>query len=156
MIREVIMTLEHNVTTALSGKDCLEARNAAKVLAEAMKGGGLEFDIPTVAGLEKCTLPASAAQLLITVLEEMSEGHPVTVIPTGTELSTQEAARLLNVSRPYLVGVLERGDLPFRKVGTHRRVRLSDLLLYKRRDEAQRRQALDALTVQAQELDMGY
>ena len=105
---------------------------------------------------ETVELPPSVGALLLEILEDMAAGSAVAVLRRDAELTTQQAADYLNVSRPFLVGLLEAGDVPFRKVGTHRRVRFEDLRRYKLAMDAARRRALDELAADAQELDMGY
>lgn len=80
----------------------------------------------------------------------------MSVVPVQAELTTQQAAAIREASRPFLISLLERGDLPFHKVGTHRRVRYGDLIAYKRREHDARHQALDELVQQARELGLGY
>ena len=101
-------------------------------------------------------IPVSALRLLVEVLTEIGEGNAVSIIPIHAELTTQDAAEVLNVSRPFLVQLLERGDIPFHKTGTHRRVRYQDVIAYKERIDTERTRTLDALAEQAQILKMGY
>ncbi|WP_236625140.1 helix-turn-helix domain-containing protein [Rhodopirellula sp. SWK7] len=101
-------------------------------------------------------IPLSALQLLGALLTEFAKGNAVTIFPVHAELTTQQASDLLGVSRPFLVEQLEKGELPFRKVGTHRRVLLKDLMDYKQSMDRKRHEALDELVAQSQGLNMGY
>lgn len=105
---------------------------------------------------EQVVLPASALELLKNILVQMAQGNALTLMPIHAELTTQQAADILNVSRPYLVKLLEAGDIPFAKKGTHRRVLFKDIQTYKTQIDQLRLKALDELTAQAQELEMGY
>jgi excisionase family DNA binding protein len=101
-------------------------------------------------------IPMSAFRLLADILTEMAKGNAVTLMPVNAELTTQQAADLLNVSRPFLIDQLEKGTIPFRKVGTHRRILFRDLMAYKQRIDQQRLKALEELSALDQEAGLGY
>jgi excisionase family DNA binding protein len=107
-----------------------------------------------LAGDDALVIPREATVLLARILGFLANGEGVNIIPDTAELTTQQAAEFLNVSRPYLIKLLESGEIPFRLVGTHRRIRFRDLSEYKSRDDLERRRAADELTQLTQELGL--
>ena len=105
---------------------------------------------------QSVTLPRHAFELFLEILGQMANGNAVTIVPVHAELTSQEAANFLNVSRPYLVRLLETGALPFRKVGTHRRVLFADLVEYQRKDLERRQAVMAELAQEAQKHGLGY
>ena len=137
--------------------DAKLARESARQLAPrlAKAGGALQVQIvDRDGGSEAVTIPTAAFRLLVAILAQMADGNGVRLIPHHAELTTQEAAELLNISRPYLVRLLEEGRIPFRKVGTHRRVRFEDIIAYKAQHRRARSASLDELTRLSQELGL--
>jgi excisionase family DNA binding protein len=123
-----------------------------------LKGRSREVTV-TVAGdrdSEDAVIPGIAFELLQMILDELALGHAVALAPLEREVTTQTAADVLNVSRPHLIKLLESGKMPFTKTGTHRRIRLSDVLAYKAGMDADANRAYTELVRQAQELGMGY
>lgn len=124
--------------------------SAAKVspgLTVRLSVGGEEEDVP---------LPPTLAKAVAAALTEVADGHAVHLSRADEEVTTSEAAELLNVSRPYLVRLLDEGAIPHRKVGTHRRVRRADVLTYRARQYREAEEALQELADQAQALGIGY
>lgn len=114
----------------------------------------LESAHPKLVGMdgEEIPLPDSVYQVLRQVIQMMAAGRTISLVPHDLYLSSQEAAEILNVSRPFLYTLLEQGQIPYTMVGTHRRIRVEDLMEYKRNRDSQRRQALSELAAFSQEL----
>lgn len=136
-------------------KESALARDSSRLLATCI-GRGPTARLRVIDGDGEIEVPVSALRMLVDILANMAEGNAVSIVPIHAELTTQQAADFLGVSRPYLVGLVERGQLEHHKVGTHRRIYFRDLLDYRTRSMVQSKSALDALAEQAQKLGMGY
>jgi excisionase family DNA binding protein len=146
-------------TVSPSEAEALLARESSRRLASHKFGRRASIRVQLLDdgdGGEPVEVPASAVRLFLRLLTEMSQGNAVTLIPTHAELTTQQAAALLNVSRPYVVRLLDEGRIPSRSVGKYRRVRFDDLMAYKRKDDEARAKVLEELSALDQELGLGY
>ena len=142
--------------TIPSEKEATLARDAARAIeTHKAKEKHLRVQIAK-AGREVTTLelPRAAAKLLVQMLEELGKGNAVALIPTESEITTQQAADLLNVSRPYVVGLVEKGELPAHMVGNQRRLPLAAVLTYKAEVRAKVLSAMKEITEIDQELDL--
>jgi excisionase family DNA binding protein len=137
-----------------------EAATAARSLAPLLrKRKGTPQHVTVVAKGDhdtRVTVPRAAFELFVRVLGEMANGNAVSIVAVHAELTTQQAADLLNVSRPFMAKLLEDGKMPCRMVGTRRRVRFEDLVRYKQKGEADRQKVYDALAAEAQRLGLEY
>lgn len=136
-------------------KEASLALESSRLLAACI-GRGESARLRLIDGETDVTVPVSAIHMLVDILNQMAQGNAVSLVPIHAELTTQQAADLLNVSRPFLVKQLEAGAIPFYKVGRHRRIRFSDLMAYRERLDQQGANAADELAAQAQELGLGY
>jgi excisionase family DNA binding protein len=149
-------TMKHEPVLATEA-EAKEARAAAQGLAR-LRSRRARIHVRPEKGREEdeIVLPAPAFKLLVEVLDEMARGNAVTILPLHAELTTQQAADVLNVSRPYVIKLLDEEVIPFRRVGNRRKVRVADLLAYKRQDDAARAAAADELAAEGQRLGLGY
>lgn len=148
--------IDTNVIRLPTEEDVKQAKQSSRTLSKYANIDQVRLSIQGHNETDELILPGQVMQLLLNILAEIAQGNAVNLIPIHAELSTQQAANLLNVSRTYLVKLLEQGELPYHKVGTHRRILAQDLLTYKQQVDTQRHQALDELTALSQELGMGY
>jgi len=139
-----------------SEQDAKIAQESSRRLSRFAKQDRLRLQLVGKDRAEPIELPRAAVGLLVRILTEMAEGNAVTLMPIHAELTTQQAAAILGVSRPFLVKQMREKRIPYRQIGTHRRVRFQDLMAYKNRIDADRAKTLQELAAQAQELGMGY
>ena len=142
-----------------SGNDVQIAKESSRKLAPVagQKNPTIQVQIASASHApEVVNLPTSTIQLLLKILTEMGKGNAVTLMPIHAQLTTQQAAQLLGVSRPFITKELKAGKLKFQTVGTHRRIQYSDLMAYKEKLRSEHDEVMDELVAQAQDLNMGY
>jgi excisionase family DNA binding protein len=135
-----------------SKSDSELAKMASRTLVRA-KGQAIKVSLDDG---KELTLPKSITELLVRILTELSNGNMVSIMPVHAELTTQEAANHLNVSRPYLIKLLESNKLPFHRVGSHRRIKYEDLKRFMAEQECTREAAMQEMADIDQELSLGY
>jgi excisionase family DNA binding protein len=148
---------------ALLEKTTREDQRIAKTSVDQLKKAsqklgqrGKSIEITLQHNHESLRLPRKAISLLSTIISNMAAGKSMAIILSDTTVGTQEAAGYLDASRPYVVRLLEKGEIPFSKVGTHRRIKVSDLVAYQKKMKATRKKQLNFLAQQAQDLSLGY
>jgi excisionase family DNA binding protein len=146
-VRFVHFVRTSTVSSAMSESE--QAHAAATALP-----GGRVVVLPSGPDQQPIEVPASVVEVLADVLDHLQRGEHVRVIADDEEITTQQAADLINVSRPYLVGLVDRGEIPSRKVGARRRLKLADVLLYREVDQARRLRAVADLAAEAQDLGL--
>ncbi len=151
-------SLQDGLAEALSERpptkeEVRQASEAVRALAPALTQEGLPMTVAHDGDELTVALSPALGQLVLDVLTHVAKGEMVTVVPYGAELSTKEAADLLNVSRPFLIKLLERGEIGFHRVGSHRRIEAEELLRYKKMRDSQRREAMKELQRLGQEFD---
>ena len=138
-------------------EDAAMARDSRQVLSRHLDGlKPLKLSIIGNNQAETIILPTSVGALLMDILEAIAVGKGIAVIPKNTELTTVQAADVLNVSRPFLIKLLEEKKIPYRMVGKHRRIRMEDVMAYKGAIDQEREVVLDQLIADAQDQEMGY
>jgi len=146
---EVITPTERDSEMALTS-----SQNMAPIM-DGHKARNAHFQLTTKDGTASdIALPDAAVRILFTALQELSQGHSVTVLPVDTELTTQQASKLMRISRPSLIKMLDERKLPFRKVGAHRRVRYDDVMHFLALERARRRKVMEELVAETEKLGL--
>lgn len=151
--REVLVPTEQDAQLALTSSQAL-----AQLLGNLPGDGGSPYRHVHLsaegARATEMDLPLPIVRLLVGALQEMAAGNAVTLLPVPTELTTQQAAEILRVSRPSLIKMLDEGKLPYRKVGAHRRIRYEDALLYIKNESARRAKVMEELVAETEKLGL--
>jgi excisionase family DNA binding protein len=159
-----MLTLNHTPTPPVTEDDARLAEASGRALEHLIRSEEAPLQNATLSvsvgppegsdGRTEFPLPGAALPYLLSVLRALGDGKGVAVVPTDTELTTQQAADFLHVSRPYFVKLLDQGDIPFRKVGPRRRLRLQALLRYMEEAGDTASQALDQMVAENQRLGL--
>ncbi len=150
----------NNSIEKITKSDQKIALSSIKKLAEkeeqAMKNKSKVIKLRIQESDEIVTIPLKALKLLKSIISNMAQGKSIALMATDAEITTQQAAEILNVSRPHVIKLLEKGEIPYKKVGSHRRILLKDILEYESGLKIKRRKKLNSLAKEAQKLNLGY
>ena len=152
------MTGSHVQDFIPSKEDAILAGKALESLSKLVEGQCMPGMIPfaSLSKFKELVMPIGIFELILELLNQAAQGHSVTIIPSNKEFTTQEAADLLNVSRPFVIKLLEDGKIPFHKVGAHRRIKARDLMTYRRESEKESLEAFQELAKLSQKMGLGY
>ncbi len=135
-----------NATSIPTAKEKVTALESYDALTEVLKNLKSDFACVTIKETKQdVELPAFAIKLLQEIMKQIAKGNPISIVPIATEVTTQKAADILSVSRPFIVKLLENGEIPFTKVGRHRRLKFNDVIEYKKMMMDKRRNALEEM-----------
>ena len=134
----------------------IEETQLAQDISRMLNGQSSTISLRLTDSKNELPLPAAAVPLLVEMMNQLGKGKAVEVLGSDAEIPLQRAADLLHVSRAFLLGLLDKQELPFRRAGSQRRLRLADVLAYKQRTDQLRLAALNELTQLSQELGLGY
>ena len=145
---------ERHIFEIPNDKEAKLAADSSRILA-ACSGRGDTATLRLIDDEKDITVPVKAIHMLADILNQMAQGNAVSIVPIHAELTTQQAADMLNVSRPYLIkNILDTGKMAYHKSGTRRKILYKDLLAYKNKDLEERKALMVELAKQAQELGM--
>jgi excisionase family DNA binding protein len=153
---ELDQAVRNMIPVAASQSERPKLKELSRILLEATRTSHQKKCFLVGPDGEKIPLPELASLVLEHVSEVLARGDSVTVIPVGKELTTQQAANLLNISRQYLLRLLETNQIPFTKTGRHRRLRIEDVLQYKAKRDQERRVKLEELIRLSEETEDNY
>ena len=140
---EAIPQLDRRIPTSM---DAQEAEGFNQALRAVVNGADpIEIELRGKEGKQTARIPMPAVRLLMLILDEMSQGRSVNVVPIHAEITTQEAADMLNISRPSLIRLLEEEKIPFTRVNKHRRIRVEEVVRYKQHLRTEHAEAMEAL-----------
>ncbi|MEM0911885.1 MAG: helix-turn-helix domain-containing protein [Pseudomonadota bacterium] len=148
-----------NVQSLPNAEEIALAKLSSQELSAVLESNGEVQDFSVVGKdgeTHQVKMPASAVKLMIEVLTQLGQGNSINITPIHAELTTQEAADLLKMSRPTFIKLLDAQEIPYTRKGNRRKVAFVDVMNYKQALDNKRLNTLDELTALDQDLELGY